>query len=154
MTCSSAADAPWNDLQLFRKFLQYEAVNANIAKSVIRAAFQRHLWYLTAEMVPLTLFSHFTPCAETHLLADRLLEIQPAATVTFPRGRDGTGFGKPLFPSKEDITLSTKLADFVLLDSWFTFYALKLQPSFLNEDVSRWPESGTYQSLITNIQAI
>ena len=62
ITSSSAEDAPWNDLQLFRKLLQYEAVNANIAKSPIRA-FQRHLWYLTAEMVPLALFSHFTPWA-------------------------------------------------------------------------------------------
>ena len=85
MTCSSAADAPWNGLQLFGKLLQYEAVNANIAKSAIRA-FQRHLWYLTAEMVPLTLFSHFTPCAEKHLLADWLLEIQPSTPVTSPRG--------------------------------------------------------------------
>ena len=45
VTCSSAVDAPWNDLQLFRKLLF--AVNANIAKSAIRA-FQRHFWYLTA----------------------------------------------------------------------------------------------------------
>ena len=66
----------------------------------------------------------------------------------------GQSFGKPQFPSKEDITLSTKLADFVPLDSWFTFYTLKLQPSFLNEDISRWPESGAYQTSITNIQAI
>ena len=113
MTCSSAADAPWNDLQLFRKLLQYEAVNANIAKSAIHA-FQRHLWYLIAELVPLALFSHFTPCAEKRLLADRLLEIQPAAPVTSPRGQYGKCFGKPQFPSKEDITLSTELADFVL----------------------------------------
>ena len=133
--------------------LQYEAVNANIAKSAI-CAFQCHLWYLTAEMVPLPLFSHFTSCAEKSLLADRLLEIQPAAPVTSPRGRYRTGFGKPQFPPKEGITLSTKLAYFVLLDSWFMFYALKLQPSFLNEEVSRWPESGAYQASITNIQAI
>ena len=97
MTCSSAADAPWNDLQLFCKLLQYEAVNANIAKSTIRA-FQRHLWYLTAEMVPLALFSYFTPCAEKCLLADRLLEIQPAAPVISPRGRYGTEFWKATVP--------------------------------------------------------
>jgi hypothetical protein len=153
MTCSSAVDAPWNDLQLFRKLLQYEAVNANIAKSAIRAN-QRHLWYLTAEMVPLALFSCFTPNEEKRLLADRLLAIQPSAPVTTLTYRYGTGFGKPQFLANDNITLSSKLADFVLVDSWFTFYTLKLQPSFLHEEITCWPESAAYQTSLANVQAI
>ncbi|KAG8198492.1 hypothetical protein JTE90_017358 [Oedothorax gibbosus] len=54
LTCNSAVDVPWNDLKLFHSLLKYEDVNALISKSAVHA-FKNHLWYLTEEMVPLTL---------------------------------------------------------------------------------------------------
>ena len=65
-------DALWNDLCLFKKALQYKAVNATVSKSAV-AALSRHLWYLTAEMVSLALFSDLTPPDECRSLAERLL---------------------------------------------------------------------------------
>ena len=60
MTCSSVTDAPRNDLKLYKSFLQYDLLNAQVSASAVRA-FKRHLWYLTAEMVPLVglLFSNY-----------------------------------------------------------------------------------------------
>ena len=56
LQCSVAVDAPWNDLQLFKDLCQYSQVSAAISSSAVKA-FERHLWYLTAEMIPLALFS-------------------------------------------------------------------------------------------------
>ena len=57
MTCTYAADAPWNDLNdllLIQKLLCHEKVNQQISNNALRA-FKRHLWYLTEEMVLLAL---------------------------------------------------------------------------------------------------
>ena len=56
MTCSSAVDAPWNDLIFFQSLLNYPEVNPHISKSAV-SSFKRHLWYLTEEMVPFALWS-------------------------------------------------------------------------------------------------
>ena len=55
-TCTIAVDAPWNDLSLYKKSLQYKAINPTVSKSAT-TALSRHLWYLTTEMVPLALFT-------------------------------------------------------------------------------------------------
>jgi len=56
MTCDSAEDAPWHDLEFFHNLLRYETVHPEVSRSAVRAL-QNHLWYLTEEMVPLALFS-------------------------------------------------------------------------------------------------
>ena len=76
MTCSSVTDAPWNDLKLYKSFLQYDLLNAQVSASAVRAL-KRHLWYLTAEMVPLALFSNNVPDTERRALANRLLSVKP-----------------------------------------------------------------------------
>lgn len=60
LQCSVALDAPWNDLQFLKNLLSYSCVSPTISKSAVKA-FERHLWYLTAEMVPLALFSNKVP---------------------------------------------------------------------------------------------
>ena len=151
MTCTSVTDAPWNDLQLISKLKQYEAVNAEISRSALKA-FKRHLWYLTEEMVPLALFSSVVPHDHRRALADRLLEVQPDFPVTNPQGRFGTGLGKPRFP--DDLTEKTTLADFVGPDSWYLFHHLKLDWAFLVTDVQEWTNSTAYQTSWTNVEAL
>lgn len=151
MTCSSVEDAPWHDLKLLHHLIMYEDVNPVISKSALKA-FKRHLWYLTAEMVPLALFSSIVPLPDRRALADSLLAVKPSTPIIAPQQRFGTGFGKPVFPS--DISLDTNLSDLVERDSWFTFHILKLNPDFLSEDVTDWPESAAFQDSKTNLQAL
>ena len=56
-TCTNAVDAPWTDFFLFKKALQYQAVNPTVSKSVI-TALSPHLWYLTTESVPFSNWHH------------------------------------------------------------------------------------------------
>jgi hypothetical protein len=151
MTCNSAADAPWNDLNFFRALLRYEAIHPVISASAIRA-FKNHQWYLTAEMVPLALFSNKVPKEDRRSLADRLLVLKPTDSLHQPTARFGSGFGKPTFPTT--ITLTTTLADLVDVDSWFTFELLKLDGQFLNEAVDDWSNCASYQASLTNLQAL
>ena len=57
ITTNFIEDAPWNDLNLYQSLLKYENVHPEISSSALRA-FQLHLWYLTAELVPVVLWSN------------------------------------------------------------------------------------------------
>ena len=117
-TCHVAVDAPWNDLSLHKRLLEYADVNAGISASAIKAL-KRHFWYLTEEMIPLSLFSEIVPAQERQALARRLLELKPDQAVITPCNRYGTGFGKPRFP--ENVTQTTTLADLAGVDFWFCY---------------------------------
>ena len=83
MTCNSAIDARWNDLQLYKSFLQYKVVNPDVLQSALHA-FKLHLRYLTAEMIPIALLSSKVPDAEQQALADSLLAVKPETALLAP----------------------------------------------------------------------
>ena len=66
--------------------MEYESVNPIISKSAI-SAFLEHMWYLTAEMLPLALFSTKVPQEEWRALADSVLAVKPEGTLTKPLNR-------------------------------------------------------------------
>ena len=67
-------------LKLYHTLLMYEAVNPEVSIIAVRV-FQRHLWYLTAEMVLLALFSNKVPQEEKRALPDRLLTVKPPEVI-------------------------------------------------------------------------
>ena len=151
ITCSNTADAPWNDLDLYKRLLAYDSVNSSVSQSAIKAL-KRHLWYLTEEMVPLALFSGIVPNTQKQAIAVKLLAVKPAEEVITPSNRFGSGYGKPTFPDK--ITQSTSLADLVGPNSWFTMRILQIDDQFLTERVENWAMCDTYQTSQSNISAI
>ena len=150
-TCTSAVDAPYHDLKFYQKLLEYKAVDASISLSALKA-FGRHLWYLTAEMVPLSLFSNKVPAEEKRSIADRLLSIKPSEIPNSPVNRFGTGYGKPKFPT--NISHSTTLTNLIDQDSWFFFKLLQIDSEFLALDVDTWQSTSSYQRALQNVQAI
>ena len=151
MTCTSVVDAPWRDLCLVHLLLRYETcVDALVGRSALRA-FQRHFWYLTAEMVPLALFSENVPEQVRRELAEKLLDVQPDTLPHFPQHRFGTEFGKPQFPQ---IDQTTTLAGLAGPDSWFLFNQLRLDAAFLQLAVADWASSAAYQQCVRHIKAI
>ena len=151
MTCGSAIYAPWNDLQLLQPLIRYESVSMDISKCAVKA-FSRHLWYLTAEMVPLALFSTKVPPDQLQSLASSLLAVKPTAGGCQPEARFGTGFGKPAFP--KGITMDTTLADLVGDDSWAQIGLLKLDCSFLDKAVATWSEFPAYKSSAATVKSL
>ena len=141
LTSSSVTQAAWNDLGLIKTLLKYSCVNKPIAESALRA-FERHHWYLTAELVPLSLFDNdVVPDVERHALAQQMLAVKPDVPRTQPLDRFGTGFGKPTFPMVDG---STRLADLASGDSWFMINSLEIDASFLELPVSEWLQTEAY----------
>jgi hypothetical protein len=56
VSCPIPVDAPLNDLNFYKELIKYKKINSTIAIATA-AKFQRHLWYLRAEVMPLLLFS-------------------------------------------------------------------------------------------------
>jgi hypothetical protein len=127
-------------MSFYKLLLHYKEVDKTISESAVRA-FGRHTWYLTAEMVVLSLFSNDVPADERRALADALLAIKPDVPLLAPKNRFGTGFGKP---KPVQITASTKLSDLVGEDSWYTIHLLKLDVSFLSDDIDTWESNACY----------
>lgn len=126
-------------------------MNQTVSDSAL-SAFTRHLWYLTAEMVPIALFSTKVSTEQRRALALSLLAAKPDSHVSSPENRFGTGFGKPTFP--EHISESTELSDFVSKDSWFSMALLKIDDRFLEEPVESWADSQAYQDSLTNVHSL
>ena len=98
--CDKGVGTPWNDLCFFKKSLAYKVLNSVVTRSATTALFP-FPWYLTLEMVPLALFSDFTPAHEWFNLTQRLAvktehgDIQNTVQNCF-----GRGSGKPHSPTK------------------------------------------------------
>ena len=107
--------------QLFNRLLQYELLttifpNQQLEHSVSISG--------TSQLIPLALFSSQLPTSERQALAEALLEVQATSELQSPQNRFGSGQGKPEFPSV--INLSSRLCDFVGVDSWFTMSCLQV----------------------------
>ena len=150
MKCTCATDAPWNDLCFYKNILSYRAVDELVSTSA-QKALDRHLWYLTDELVPLALFGPNVPEIEKRQVAERLMAVKTDDVVA-PTGRFGTGFGKPAF--QKNITETTKLADFITADSWYFFSLLRLDPNFLSLAVDQWLDDDSYKESAKNVKAI
>lgn len=150
ITCPSAVDAPWHDLCLYNDLLKYSQVDSDISCSGVRAL-NRHLWYLSSEMIPLALFSDIVPKPELQYLAEKLLTTKPTDAMTVPFDRFGSGFGKPKFPT---IISTTRLGDLISVDSWFIFSLLKMDTEFLYHDVDAWPGEPSFCVSKTKVVAL
>jgi len=123
LPCKQAVDAPPAALQ---PTATVWAADNDISQSATQA-FSHHLWYLTAELVPLALLSSWVPISECQALAEVLLEVQATSELQSPQNCFGSGRGKPQFPSV--INLTSRLCDFVgvdSVDSWFTMSCLQV----------------------------
>jgi len=74
---------PYNDLRLYKDLLhQHQAVDSAFSNSAAKA-FSHHLWYLTSEMVPFSLFSCKLNKVKKSALADCLLAVKPKQSFFF-----------------------------------------------------------------------
>ena len=89
MSSVRPADAPSNDLQLYKDLLQYEEHDAEVA-AVARAKLSNHKWYLTQELVPLALFSTLTTDEEKYSIVTKI-KIHPKPS--------SFNLGRPQFPT-------------------------------------------------------
>ena len=73
ITCPNTINAPFNDLEFYKEMLIYKKIDNDVAVAALEA-FNRHLWYLTEEMVPLSLFSDKVSDCEKTKIAKTILK--------------------------------------------------------------------------------
>lgn len=129
----NAADASFNDLQLMKELNVYRQIDDDIAESAL-VAIQRHLWYLSDELITLSLFSEKVSNDEKDLMV--LLMIQTVA----PRTENSIKYNGVI----DDIQ-TLELHQFVSRRSYFLFDILEINTEFLSYDADTWNECDSYQ---------
>lgn len=131
--CSNAADAPFNDLQLLKELKRYHQVDTKIADTAMQA-FQRHLWYLSDELITLALFSDKVSNDEKSAIAIILTEGESTRTTNSIRYTD-------IFVDIQ----AMELRDFVSERSFFLLNILEINTEFLSMDPSEWNDNESYK---------
>lgn len=139
--CPLSASAPINDLDLITALENYP--DELISEAALKAV-KRHLWYLTQEMVPLSLFSHELSNLKKNQLSKAILKSQNKNSDELIN-RHGTSYGKPNFPVISENKKNRTLVSFVGADSMGFFRILHLNSEFLKHPSSKWSEMESYK---------
>lgn len=136
--CPLASEAALNDLQFFNRMLKYKNVDDDIASAAI-SAFNRHLWYLTEELVPFALCSKKNPPEDKERFAALLYKYyqKNRKTVSIPQ--------KPSFPKiNENTTLYHLVGErSVIVFNRLNFTVDDIQ--FLKYSSKKWPEFESFR---------
>ena len=153
LKCDQTTSAPVNDLDFYVKLVEYNKINPTISASAIKA-FDRHLWYLTSEMVPLSLFSDLVESEDKEAITRRLLDNIQLGTQE--QTRFGMGYGKPRFPKiAQDFRVKDlKLSDLVNAGSWLLFRLLDIDVSFMQIAVELWSSDADYIEANNRVRSI
>lgn len=145
ISCPNACDASINDLNLIQVLSNYSATSNIISKKAI-AAISRHLWYLGQELAPLGLFSDLVSVETKRRMAERLQEQLEHVS----RIREGRSFR---YTGTEDLTNKT-LDYFIGSASPFFFEVMKLDTSFLVENVDSWKNIKSFEEARKAVMAL
>ena len=153
ITAPVAAAAPLNDLKLIESVNNYKKINLQISNAAHKAI-GLHMWYLTQELVPLCLFdSH----ASTNLKTSVAYAILASEKVDTLQQREGSGYGKPVFPKVPNADKDKKLSDFVGSDSRLFFKILGIDSEFLSQPVAEWNKNSNFilgENIVKNLHVV
>jgi hypothetical protein len=131
-----STSAPRHDLDFYYTLKEYATVEPAASRRGLDSVC-RHLWYLTSELVVLSLFDDGVPNEEKNEAARALVDL-PAPRFFTP--------GKPNF--QPVIALLTErcpsLAAFITPRSWLLFKLFKLDKTWLLTDAATWILCGAY----------
>ena len=122
LQCPSASEAAVNDLEFYRTMINYIKIDEEVAEAA-RHALPRHLWYLTAELIPLALCSTQLSCTEHEKLAFRIYKSYQKHVTYVKNPSAPLTPEKPVFP---DVSLHISVSDLVGERSVIIFQRLNL----------------------------
>lgn len=149
LKASISTAAASNDLNLIKDLRSYEIEDPTIAKAAL-TALNRHMWYLSEELIPFSLFSSDVTESEKMKIVEEICKYNFDASNT---KRIGQSYGKPFFP-KIPQDVPEDLSFFVGEDSVIFFQILNIDTSFLKVPIQLWNENKAYcdaKKVISNI---
>ena len=132
ITATVPASVPCHDLNLINNILQFKEINQGAAKGTLKGI-GNHLWYLTEELLPLSLFTNSVSEDTKVKIAKKVLSSGPEDKSM----RTGASHGKPVFPTIPE-RVNEDLVQFVLASSIKFFNIMRLYQGFLSLPVEIW----------------
>ena len=120
----SLEDAAQNDIKLFTSLQKFNKVPEKLSKKIVTktsAILQRHTWYLSEELIPISLFSDRVPDEEKEVIAAKIGKL-PAQPLPIKK------------PNLPKVSKKSSLGDFVGPRSILLFQLLGESHTFLSED--------------------
>lgn len=137
--CSILFDAPINDLSFLQEIQKYQLIDSSVAE-VAMSALTRHLYYLSEELAPLSLFSEKVSNREKNRISEKLRLAQDDMIPT--RKHNGNDPSNHIALSEIIMDWNTKsVADLIGERSNFFLDAMNLPRSFLTSDASEWSQN-------------
>ena len=133
--------AATNDIRLFQSLQKYKSVDKKVS-TITTTVLNRHTWYLTEELVPLSLFDEDLTLDQRTLLAARI-------------GQQTHGVVEIKKPNLLVITKESELSEFVGQRSTVLFNLLNIPVTFLQD--SDWhlrPEYSAVKKIIKNFSPL
>ena len=130
---SLAVTVPRQDLDLLKALNNYDKIDASVRKAAL-GKLSNHLWYLSEEMVCLSLFDH-NLCADSKRKILQAMNQRPAMNET----------PKKITIPEEDIN-DCCLADFASKSTYNFLRKLNIDPTFFEVDPEQWETREDYQS--------
>lgn len=145
--CPIPADAPLNDLDFIKLLIDYKDVSPSISQTALKTI-GRHLWYLSAELIPLVLFSQRVSVDEKNSLAACLRQLMEKSSDDQKEERCIRSTNDP--SALHNVTLK----DFVTSSSLLFFNALLLPTNFLMTDASTWQQTPSFQKATAVVSSL
>lgn len=136
-----AADAPINDLELWKRLKSYEAVDSEISGAA-RGVLERHLWYLSDELIAFALFSDKLSYGEKLAIVQRMDVDRGCRSVRGNSAKLSTEATLEAFASQRTLK---------------TLSVLDINDSFLQIPPETWGGNGDYlqgKSYIRNLRVV
>lgn len=134
--CTDPIQAPNNDLLLLKNMYDYQALDSELSKSVVKT-FVNHMWYLGHETAPFALFDPN--------VSDLVKQEMAAAILETPEDEIESCNRFQLKPSQMPWFRLQKLSDFCTPNALKLFDRFKLSYDFLKKDPVLWGIDKNYQ---------
>ncbi|KAG0710101.1 hypothetical protein GWK47_023501 [Chionoecetes opilio] len=136
MEAGLATEAAYNDLNLVKDLHHFQEINGAIGKTTL-TTFSRHLWYLGADLVGLSLFSERISMEEKKKMLKR-------------RGRKGPRPNP--FNKAADQLINSSLPSLTSSASVRALTLLNIDISFLSLPVDEWEANPAYQKGVSTVK--
>lgn len=136
-----ASNAPWSDLSLWNDMTKYHDIDPEVT-GIVKKAFKSHLWYLSDELVGLSLFSKKVSVDDKVEIVEKM-KCEPAERKV--RGNSAL------------LTEEARLADFASKRSLQLLEKLEINTNFFTKNPDEWTDDQEYikgQNIIRNLKVV
>ena len=134
LECPLLVDVPLNDIQWLNYLKKYQKIDIQIGGEALRKL-DGHYWYLTEEIVPLSLFSNKLSLSEKRQISKKLLKI--------PKDQKPK-LGIPIIPQINKNKKKYSIPEFIGDQSLHMFNSSGCTTTWLTQPPEKWEEDPDY----------